>query len=140
MATTTGKTDFPVSIELCEAWNGDWVLDHPTVTLAAVPPGSVHATVPVLGPDFEILWLPVLGPSAVVVARHLARIVTDPHNVNPAADWVDVSHRCGIPTGKLTRSTPIVRTIVRLARFGMLSATRDDTLHVPLHVVPPKGY
>jgi hypothetical protein len=81
----------------------------------------------------EAFYLGILGPAAVVAARHLAaRLEASPDGfaVPPAA----LARQLGLGTGT-GRNAPLTKTLARLARFG-LAAVGDDAYALRLAFPP----
>ena len=100
--------------------NNGWIVSHD-------PLHVVRLTDPVidqLGHDVrssyvETFWLPILGPTAIWVNRRLA----DWLDASPSSDGIEVplaelGLSLGI-SGRVSRHSPLVRTLVRLVDFGV---------------------
>jgi len=83
----------------------------------------------------ETFWLPTLGPTAVLLLRHLAdRFDRNPDGVQLAV--ADMSHALGLGQ-RDGHSSPLVRTLVRLSQFDL--ACEDpysDTVAVRRRIPP----
>jgi hypothetical protein len=82
--------------------------------------------VPVDAAYVERFWLPVLGPSSVMVLRHLAAdLATRGERVRVVVD--ELARECGIPGTGSHRGggRPIVRTLTRLEHYGMVQPHGD---------------
>lgn len=74
----------------------------------------------------ERFWLPLLGPSAVLLARQLAdRLEDQPEGFALAADDASRSLGLGVPSG---RRSAFHRTMSRLAQFRLVHFDADDIL------------
>ena len=74
----------------------------------------------------ERFWLPLLGPSAVLLARQLAdRLEQEPDGFPLAAEESSRSLGLGDPAG---RRSAFSRTVARLAQFRMVHLDGDDVL------------
>ena len=82
----------------------------------------------------ETFWLPTLGPTALLLMRHLAdRFEHAPEGlVLPVAD---TAAALGVGT-RAGASSPLVRTLTRLEQFELASRAGDDTVAVR-RTVPP---
>lgn len=82
----------------------------------------------------ETFWLPVLGPTAVLLLRHLAtRFDAHPDGVDlPVAA---TAARLGLGPRDGANS-PIVRTLGRLAQFDLACDDGDRTIAVRRHIPP----
>jgi hypothetical protein len=81
----------------------------------------------------EVFYLGILGPAAVVAARHLAgRLEASPEGfaVPPAV----LARQLGLGTGT-GRNAALTKTLARLARFG-LAAVGDDAYALRLAFPP----
>ena len=86
------------------------------------PPGR-------FGPDdcYPVaVWLPILGPAAFVLWRHLARqLAHHPDGVTTSLAALAVDLGLGSPHGS---QSAVHRTVRRLERFGLLRWAGDDCL------------
>ena len=83
-------------------------------------PARPRGTDPTHGPDHpyvEEVWLPVLGPAAYVVWRHLARLATGPDQRKISLTHLAAATGLGPPHA---HQSPINRALRRLARFGLV--------------------
>jgi hypothetical protein len=98
--------------------------------------------VDVLGHDprsryVETFWLPTLGPTAVLLLRHLAdRFDRTPEGV--VLTVADTSHALGLGQRDGT-SSPILRTLRRLTQFDLACEDPLSDLVAVRRVVPPVG-
>jgi len=108
-------------------------------TLTIVP--WTDAVLDTLGHDprsryVETFWLPTLGPTAVLLLRHLAdRFDSQPHDpeielrVAVTSQVLGLGHRDG-------NASPIVRTLGRLAQFNLACDDGRGTVAVRRYVPP----
>ena len=102
--------------------NNTWIVNHD-------PLHVIRLTDPVIdqfGHDVrsnyvETFWLPILGPTAIWANRRLADLL----DASPDDETVEVSLAelglwLGI-TGRVSRNSPLVRTLIRLVDFGVAS-------------------
>ena len=74
-------------------------------------------------PYVESFWLPVVGPSALVTARHFgAWLEESPEGFS--VSLAVLAHQLGLGTGT-GRNSSLVKTLVRLSTFG-LAVVRGD--------------
>ncbi len=103
-----------------------------------VDPARAHAGVPIGSDYVERYWTPTLGPSTVALLRLLARDLDAWAGNGHRVDLTDLATRLGLGAG-VTRSSPIARTMNRLAQFGFgcwhLCGT-DRALEVFAHAWP----
>lgn len=78
---------------------------------------------PVWSGETEMLWLPTLGPASVCLLRHAARVLAiEPDGVVvPAAELGSA-----LSLGGVGLNSPLVRTMHRLARFGVAQLVDVD--------------
>jgi len=82
----------------------------------------------------ETFWLPTLGPTALLLLRHLAdRFDRQPDGVELAVS--DTSHALGLGE-RDGASSPIVRTLNRLAQFDLACDAGRGTIAVRRNVPP----
>jgi hypothetical protein len=85
-------------------------------------------------PCREMVWLPQLGPSALLAWRLLAAALDDcPEGFE--LDLGGFARTLGLPSG-LGRNSPVDRTLRRLVVFG-LAAVEDDRTYLVRRRVPP---
>ena len=77
-------------------------------------------------PYVDAVWLPVLGPAAYVVWRHLARLVDRSAHTTTSLQELAAATGLGPPQG---RQSPFNRTLRRLDRFNVVEI-RDECLVV----------
>lgn len=83
-------------------------------------------------PYVERFWLPVLGPSTVLLLRRFARGLEE----QPAGfrvGVIDTSLALGLGRGT-GRNSPIMRTVDRAATFGMLRHDGDRHIEIRTHM------
>ena len=84
----------------------------------------------------EVFYLGILGPSAVVTARHLAaRLEASPDGF--AVPLAVLARQLGLGAGT-GRNAPLTKTLARLAGFG-LAAVGDDAYALRLAFPPLTG-
>ena len=81
---------------------------------------------PVVGAYCERFWLPVVGPSALWVARILAV------NVNTKLDTLELAGSVGLQAN-LAANAPLTKAVYRLIHFGF-ARRADELLDVRTHV------
>lgn len=82
-----------------------------------VDPARAHAGVPIGSDYVERYWTPTLGPSTVALLRLLARDLDTWAGHGHRVDLADIATRLGLGAGT-SKSSPIARTMNRLAQFG----------------------
>jgi hypothetical protein len=101
-----------------------WVAGHDPLTVVPLRDPVVEAVGH--GPRsgyVESFWLPILGPSAVVAARHLsARLEASPEGVTVSLAVLARQLGLGAGTG---RNAPLVKSLARLTVFGLARAEGD---------------
>jgi hypothetical protein len=91
-----------------------WV--DPLVERCGFPPAS---------PYVEFCYLPVLGPSATWLYRRLGALV----NEQPDGGTVDLTELfLSLGLGGVGRSSPAMRSLARLAHFGVVQSVGPDIL------------
>lgn len=101
-----------------------WLTSQDPLRVVALPDPAVEA----VGHEprsryVEVFYLGILGPSAVVTARHLAaRLEASPDGF--AVPLAVLARQLGLGAGT-GRNAPLTKTLARLAGFG-LAAVRDD--------------
>lgn len=92
---------------------------------------------PMIGEYVEKFWLPVVGPSAMWLARKLVCLMPGSAGVDREVDMEALATSIGIQPG-LYVNAPATKSIYRLIRFGM-ARREDDTIDIRSHVghVPP---
>jgi hypothetical protein len=81
----------------------------------------------------EAYWLPVIGPASVLAARRLAAWLEASPEGEVVVDLEELGRSLGL-SGQVTRNAPVVRTLRRLADFGLASYGANRyalRLHVP---------
>lgn len=109
-----------------------WFIEHDPITIVAwrdVAAEQLNGH-PVLSDYTERYWLPLLGPTALVALRHMAR-------------WLRIRPEFPLPLARLSAelglghgvapNSPVVKTLHRLARFNM-ARVEDDRFAVRLSV------
>lgn len=82
----------------------------------------------------ERFWLGILGPSALLLLRHLARRLEEA----PAGFELDVSltaRSLGL-SARTGRNAPLSRCLERCVRFGLLRPVGPETMAVRRHLGP----
>ena len=83
----------------------------------------------------ETFWLPTLGPTALLLLRHLAdRFDRDPGGVELTV--ADTSHALGLGQ-RDGNSSPIVKTLARLAQFDLACEDPQSDMVAVRRNVPP---
>ena len=83
----------------------------------------------------ETFWLPTLGPTALLLLRHLAdRFDRTPEGVELTVS--DMSHALGLGA-RDGNSSPIVRTLARLAQFDLACEDPHSNMVAVRRNVPP---
>ncbi len=101
-----------------------WVAEHDPLTIRRWNTIR-HSGVPVDSPATEIMWLPILGPSAMAVVRQMVRVTED----GPvSADLEELSLTCGMGQW-VSSSANICRVIARTVKFGF-ACIDGETLKV----------
>ena len=95
-------------------------------------PGLAGAGHPPRSEYVERFWLGVVGPSAVMLLRRLARGL-DEHPDGFAIALPDTARAIGLGGGT-GRSSPVNRTIDRCCMFGLMRRLDDGSLQVRTHV------
>ena len=85
-------------------------------------------------PYSELVWLPTLGPSAVLAWRRLAGTLVDQPD-GFTLDVAQLAHTLGLGAGT-ARHAPVCRTLRRLVAFG-LARFVDDATYAVLRRIPP---
>lgn len=81
-----------------------------------------------LSPYLEVCWLPLIGPSAVVMVRRLAAGLQ--HHNPLDVDAADLAQDLGLRRST-SRHAPVSRTLDRLTYFGILHKTGTDQWAMP---------
>lgn len=122
--------------------------EHPVTTPTDTQPDRYQLTwaaralpnpnMSLTGDYLEYVWLPLLGPSAVLVLRRLGRILGAPdHHRTHSIGRTALAAGIGVGDGG-GRNAPIVRTLHRLERFGFIEITGDHIRVNPtVRPVPP---
>ena len=99
-----------------------WIVNHdPLQVVRLTDPVIDQVGHDVRSSYVETYWLPILGPTAIWVNRRLADWLDD----SSADDGIEVSLAelglvLGI-SGRVSRHSPLVRTLIRLVDFGVAS-------------------
>ena len=100
----------------------------------AHPDPRVHrAGFPLDDPYLERCWLPVLGPTSVLLLRRMPVLWRDDPAVGVPVDELSTALGLGHGTG---RHSPVWRTIDRLARFNFAYRVTDNQIDVYTEVPP----
>ena len=83
---------------------------------------------PVRSTYVERCWLPIIGPSALMVARIAA---TELDHGNWDVHWADLAAMVGL-TGKTGPNSVVVRSVNRLVSFGLAAVPQADPFAVAL--------
>jgi hypothetical protein len=78
-------------------------------------------------------WLPIIGPSSWLVWSTVAEQLRHEHPVTWRLEDLAQAHGLG---SRIVRSSPIVRTLVRLQQFYLVRATESGLLLVRMSVPP----
>jgi len=108
----------------------EWLVDHPTFRIVEWP--SLAAGHPVASSYVETFWLPILGPSALLVGRRLGDWLDETAG-ETVVDLVDLGASIGIGTGT-GRHTSINRTLIRLCDYSLARIEGD---HLEVRTVWP---
>lgn len=91
---------------------------------------------PARSPYVERYWLPILGPSSIVLLRHLSLC-----ELGMEHDLSELSQRMGMTANVGGRHAPIRRTISRLCNFGAARPGGYGRLQVRSYLPPlPQRY
>lgn len=82
----------------------------------------------------ERFWLPVLGPSAVWLLRHLAAEL-EAHPGGTTIDTTDTARALGVG-GRGGRNSPFLRSVERIVTFGMARQIAETHLQVRTAMAP----
>jgi len=109
-----------------------WLVEHDPLPVSALRDPNGERGFDARSEYVETYWLPVLGPSCVLLARRLVSwLEAEPEGFD--VSMVALAGSLGLGAG-LGRHAPIVRTLARLADFGL--AHVGDTYAVRA-VFPP---
>jgi hypothetical protein len=72
----------------------------------------------------EAYWLPVIGPASVLAARRLAAWLEASADGEVVVSLEELGRSLGL-SGQVTRNAPVVRTLRRLADFGLAGYGAD---------------
>jgi hypothetical protein len=87
-----------------------------------------------IGNYVETFWLPTLGPTALLLLRHLAdRFETNPKGVQLAVADTAAALGLGPREGQ---SSPLIRTLTRLQQFELACSDGDATIAVRTTLPP----
>lgn len=93
--------------------------DHGDVVVGVWPDALVEAHGhPVRSEYVEVYWLPVIGPTALCIARRLGVLLDTANGDEVCVNLHDLSKMMGLSMTKGEHS-PFGRAINRLARFGL---------------------
>jgi hypothetical protein len=108
-----------------------WIVQHDPLQVVRLDEGPRHGF-DVRDAYVERYWLPILGPSCVLVLRRLADVLEQsPGGLEVRLGALARSIGLGSGTG---RCSPIVRTLTRLDDFGFAHAAWD---HYAVRVTTP---
>ncbi len=96
-----------------------WSEDHPYLTIELDVDEGEHA---LTSSYVERFWLPVLGPTSIVLLRHLGRIreTQDPlAHVSVIVRVEVLAFELGLGVGGVGKNSPLQRTCKRLVDFGV---------------------
>jgi hypothetical protein len=112
----------------------DWLADRNPLTVTSWDDPVVEAAGHhVRSVYVETFWLPTLGPSATWVLRRLASWL-EAATTSVSVDVSDLAIELGLGGGT-GRSSPIIRTLARLAQF-QVAAPAGDAYAVRRHLAP----
>ena len=103
-----------------------WIVEHDPLPVSAAHDRNGERGFDARSAYAETYWLPILGPSCLLIARRLVSWLEaepDGFEISKTA----LASSLGLGTG-VGRSAPIVRTLARLADFGL--AHVDDSYAV----------
>ncbi len=95
----------------------------PSLAVAGFDPRSAYA---------ERFWLPIVGPSTLLLLRRFARGL-DEHAAGFRVSLADTGRALGLGAGT-GRGAPVNRTIDRACTFGLARRTHADVLEVRSHL------
>ena len=101
-----------------------WVAGHDPLMVVPLRDPVVEA----VGHDprsgyVESFWLPILGPSAVMAARHLsAQLEDSPEGVT--VSLAELARQLGLGAGT-GRNAPLIKSLARLTVFGLARSEGD---------------
>jgi hypothetical protein len=82
----------------------------------------------------ETFWLPTLGPTGVLLLRHLAdRFESEPEGF--VLDTAQTSGRLGLGV-RAANNTPLHKTLLRLVSFGFAHTSAPEEFRIRQHVPP----
>lgn len=82
-------------------------------------------------PEFDLRWLPILGPTATAMARLVAQGMTAAPVIETNVS--DLARALGV------KPLVVQKTLMRLAQFGVIEPTGPDEAFLFLMVGPPKS-
>lgn len=117
--------------------SGIWISQHDPLPVISMNESTDSFGFDPRGAYVETYWLPVVGPSSILVLRRLTDWLEDrPSGLFVALEDLGQSLGLGSGTG---RSSPIVRTLDRLVNFGLARIAWDAyALQGTVPPVPPR--
>jgi hypothetical protein len=111
-----------------------WLVDHnPVEFVLGVEPPRPSGSWRIDSAFVEQFWLPLLGPTALVLQRHLfLRLADDQPEV---IDLYDLADEIGCPAANLTPDCTVVRTLARLIGWDFID---QHAAHVVVRPVAPR--
>lgn len=104
------------------------------ISPVAHPDPRIHrAGFPLDDPYLERCWLPILGPTSVLLLRRMPVLWRDDPAVGVPVDELAVALGLGHKVGG---QSPLFRTLDRLARFNFAYRVKDNQLDVYTEVPP----
>lgn len=110
-----------------------WVVDHPVITVTRAPFTALQGHDP-RGMYAEFYWLPIVGPSALWMYRRLVGRCVVGADDGFDVDLAVLAAELGLGRG-INRNSPVVRTLERLIRFGLVYQA-GDRLEISMRVPP----
>ena len=95
----------------------------PSLAVAGFDPRSAYA---------ERFWLPVVGPSTLLLLRRFARGLEE-HPTGFRVSLADTGRALGLGSGT-GRTSPVNRTIERACTFGLARRVDTDSIEVRSHL------
>jgi hypothetical protein len=111
-----------------------WLVEHDPIPIEPLDDPVIDAVgYDARSPYVELFWLPILGPSSVLLMRRIADWLDEspggfPLAIRPAASELGLGHNGGT-------NSPMVRTLGRLVMFQMAQVV-GDTYRVRRRVPP----
>lgn len=119
--------------------DADWFVQHPRLTVHRWEDATLEEHgVSVRSPYAERFWLPILGPSSLLVLRRVAVDLLTSGGQPIVYDLATLGAELGLPgkgKGIGTRNSALARTLARLVRYGA-AVDRGQALAVRTHLAP----